>query len=136
MWHCHDINELFNSLSQQHVPSEWRLLIESSQRSLKAVLLHNRNSKPSIPIAHSVHLSESYDDLKILLRAIQYKLHHWNFCGDLKVIGMLIVVQGGFTKYCYLLCLWDTRSTAEKYVKRDWQPRDTYKQCQLSDLHY
>ena len=55
--YCNDINELFIKLFQTHVASDWRLFIDSSQRSLKAVLLHNGNEKPCIPIAHSVHLT-------------------------------------------------------------------------------
>lgn len=124
--YCHDIIGLFNSLSQQHVPAEWRLFIDSSHRSLKAVLLHNGNSKPSLPIGHSVHLKESYDNMKTLLESLAYNTHQWNICGDLKVIGMLMGMQGGFTKYCCFLCLWDSRSTDEHYAKRDWQARDGY----------
>ena len=32
-------------------------------------------------------------------------------------------MQGGFTKNCCFLCLWDSRATAEHYVKRDWPAR-------------
>lgn len=124
--YCHDIIGLFTGLSLDHVSAEWRLFIDSSQRSLKAVLLHNGNSKPSIPIAHSVHLKESYDNMKVLLEAINYNAHQWNICGDVKVIGMLMGMQGGFTKYCCFLCLWDSRAKADHYVKRDWEARSTY----------
>ena len=48
-----DIEELYANLSQKHSSSDWRLFIDSSKRSLKAVLLHNGNLKPGIPIAHS-----------------------------------------------------------------------------------
>jgi hypothetical protein len=50
-----------------------RLFIDSSQRSLKANLLNNGNLIPCIPIAHSVHLKEPYDNMKILLDVIKYK---------------------------------------------------------------
>ena len=63
---CSDIDVLFKCLSLNHDPAEWRLFIDSSKRSLKAVLLHNGNLKPSIPIAHSVHLHESYEHGRIL----------------------------------------------------------------------
>lgn len=124
--YCQDIDGLFNSLSQVHDPSEWRLFIDSSRRSLKAVLLHNGNLKPSIPVAHSVYLKESYYNMNSWLEAIHYKTHQWNICGDLKVIGILMGMQGGFTKYCCFLCLWDSRATAEHYVKRVWEPRHIY----------
>ncbi len=87
--------------------------------------MHNGNIKPCIPIAHSVHLTETYD-MKILLEAIQYSTYQWNICGDLKVIGMLMGMQGDFTKYCCFLCLWDSRATGDHYIKREWQKRATY----------
>ena len=70
--YCTNILGLFTSLGLPHNPSDWRLFIESSKRSLKGVLLHNRNKYPSIPIAHSVHLKESYDNMELLLEAIKY----------------------------------------------------------------
>ncbi len=64
--------------------------------------------------------------MKILLEAIQYNSYQWNICGDLKVIGMLMGMQGGFTKYCGFLCLWDSRITGDHDTKREWQKRTTY----------
>ena len=63
--------------------------------------------------------------MKILLEAIQYNVHQWNICGDLKVTGMLMGMQGRFTKFCCCLCIWGGHSTAEHYIKRDWEPRKT-----------
>ena len=68
--YCKNITGLFTSLGLPHNPSDWRLFIDSSKRSLKGVLLHNGNKYPSIPIAHSVHLKESYDNMELLLEAI------------------------------------------------------------------
>ena len=59
LWFSSNIDGLSKFLSLNHDPAEWRLFIDSSKRNLKAVLLHNGNLKPSIPIAHSVHLHES-----------------------------------------------------------------------------
>lgn len=123
---CNDVPGLFEGLKQQYVASDWRLFIDSSQKSLKGVLLHNGNLKPSVPIAHSVHLKETYENMNIVLKSIQYDLHQWHICGDLKVIGMLMGMQGGFTKFCCFLCLWDSRNTSEHYIKRDWKSRSTY----------
>ena len=39
------------------------------------------------------------------------------------VIGIVMGMQGGFTKHCCFLCLWDSRATAEHYVRRDWPAR-------------
>lgn len=43
--------------------SEWRLLIESSKRSLKFGLFHNGNIYGSISIAYSAHAKESYEEV-------------------------------------------------------------------------
>ncbi|KAJ8884845.1 hypothetical protein PR048_011041 [Dryococelus australis] len=43
-----------------------RLFIDSSKTCLKAVLLHNGNTYSTLPVAHSVHMKESYENLYIL----------------------------------------------------------------------
>lgn len=40
---CSDVDSLMNALGIKHDPQEWRLFIDSSKLSLKAVLLHNGN---------------------------------------------------------------------------------------------
>ena len=52
--YCHNIKSLFEKLGEDHIANEWRLFLDSSERSLKAVLLHNGNTKPSVPVAHLV----------------------------------------------------------------------------------
>jgi len=79
MIYCHDISGVFKGLIQEKHSIEWRIFIDYSQRSLQAILLHDENSKPSIPFAHSVHLKETYDEIKILLEAIQYNVQQWEF---------------------------------------------------------
>ena len=103
MIYCHDINGAFKGLIHEQNPSEWRGFIHYSQQSLKAVPLHNENSQPSTLIAHSVHLKQTHDEMKILLQAIQYNVQEWGICGDLKMTGMLMGIQGGFTKICCFL---------------------------------
>ena len=68
----------FTSLGLPHNPSDWRIFIDSSKRCLKGVLLHHGNKYPSIPIAHSVHLKESYDNMEIPLEAINYSEYQWS----------------------------------------------------------
>jgi len=57
---CNNVAGLFEAIGITCNPSEWRLFIDSSSRSLKAVLLHNGNNYPSLSMAHSVHLKEDY----------------------------------------------------------------------------
>jgi len=47
---CYDVDDLMNALGIKYDPQEWRLFIDSSKRSLKAVLLHNGNQHPFIPV--------------------------------------------------------------------------------------
>ena len=86
-------------LAYEHTPDEWRRFIDSSKVSLKAVLLHNGNTKPSVPVAHAVGMKETYDSMEILLKIINYSDHNWNICGDLKVISLLLGLQLGYTKH-------------------------------------
>jgi hypothetical protein len=64
--------------------------------------------------------------MKIFLEAINYNKYKWNISGDFKVIALLTGLQGGFTKHCCFLCLWDSRATKEHYVKKDWTPRSMF----------
>ena len=48
-----DIQGLIEKLGTVYNPSDWRLFIDASKSSLKAVLLHNTNQFASIPLAHS-----------------------------------------------------------------------------------
>jgi hypothetical protein len=57
------------------------------------------------------------------------------FRGDLKVTAMLVGMQGGFTKFCFYLCLWDSRCAAERYIKRGREPKKTYEQVNDSVQH-
>jgi len=74
---CIDIDGLMQTLNINHIPLDWRLFIDSSKLSLKAVLLHNGNTLPSIPVGHSVHNKESYKNMKILMEAINYDNFKW-----------------------------------------------------------
>ena len=110
--YCTNISILFTSLGLSHNPSEWRLFIDSSKRSLESVLLHNGNKYPSILIAHSVHLKKSIETVK-------YNKYQWSLCEGLKVIGLFMGMQVGFIKYCCLLCFWDSRAVSQHYKQKD-----------------
>ena len=43
-----------------------------------------------------------------------------------KVVGILMGMQGGFTKHCCFLCLWNSLATKEHYIRRDWPVRKSY----------
>ena len=74
---CTDIDGLLQILNINHNPLYWRLYIDSSKLSLKAVLLHYENNLPYIPDGHAVHNKESYEDMKIRMEAINYNKFKW-----------------------------------------------------------
>jgi hypothetical protein len=51
---CSDVNGVKEELGFSHHPKGWRLSVDASKLSLKAVLLHNGSVKPLIPVTHSV----------------------------------------------------------------------------------
>jgi len=67
-----DIDGLMQTLNINHNPLDWRLFIDSSKLSLEAVLLHNGNTLPSIPVGHSEHNKEPYENMKIPMETINY----------------------------------------------------------------
>ena len=106
-----------------YVATEWRLFIDSSTRSLKAVVLHNGNKYSSIPIGHSVQMKETHDNMDQLLSALNYHDHGWLTCGDLKVVGLVLGLQVGCTKYPCFLRLWDSWADDQHYIRQEWPPR-------------
>ena len=111
------------------------MFIDASLYSIKAVLLHTRNVLPSIPIAHSVTLRETYDNLAFILDRIKYKDHQWLICADLKVVAILNGLQSGYTKFMCFLCTWDSRMKSEHYTRRTWPPQETYKLGSHNVIH-
>jgi len=120
---CTDIDGLMQTLNINHNPLDWRLFIDLSKLSLKALLLHTGNTLPSVPVGHSVHNNKSYENMKILMEAINYDKFKWKICGDLKVIDLLLGLQRRFTKYCCFICEWDSRARSLQYSRKDWPAR-------------
>jgi len=120
---CTDIDGLKQTLNINHNPLDWQLFIDSSKLSLKALLLHNGNTVPSIPVGHSVHNNGSYENLKILMEAINDNKFEWHICSGLNAIALLLGLQHGFTKYCCCLCEWDSRARSLYYPRQYWSAR-------------
>lgn len=124
--YCKDIDGLMSNLGFEHEVKEWRLFIDASKASLKAVLLHNGNEKPSLPIAHAVDLKENYENVGLILDVINYKKFAWKISADLKVVAILLGMQGGYTKFMCFLCLWDSRARDQHYKKKIWPKRNEF----------
>jgi len=46
----------------------------------------------------------------LLLKAVSYSKHGWKICGDLKLLGLLLGMQSGYTKFCCCLREWGSRA--------------------------
>ena len=73
--HCNNISELISLLDGNYVPNDWKLFIDSSKKSIKAVLLHIGHILPSLPIAYSTTMKETYHNLQFMLEKIRYSEH-------------------------------------------------------------
>nr|XP_022900293.1 uncharacterized protein LOC111413523 [Onthophagus taurus] len=124
--YCNNVQRLFDELKIDHNPSEWRLFIDSSKNSVKTALLYNGNTLPTIPLAHAVNVKEIYVRISEVSTLIRYNAFEWKVCADLKVIAVVTGLQGGFTKYCCFLCLWDSRAREHHYVRKDWPSKEHY----------
>lgn len=132
---CSDVSGLLSALNINHISDQWRLFIDASKLSLKAVLLHNGNQLPSIPIGYSVHMKESYDSLKLLLESIHYNTYQWKICADFKVIAILTGLQLGYTKHCCFICEWNSRDRASHFIKKEWPLRQAMETGKMNIKH-
>ena len=104
----------------RHSPEQWRLFIDTSKTSLKAVLLHNGSKLPSIPVAYAPSIKETYTTMNNILVEAHYKKYQWEVCGDLKVIAFLLGLQAGYTKYSFLLYELDSRARDNHCSRKHW----------------
>lgn len=125
--YCTNIPGVMQYMNTEYKREEWRLFIDASKNSLKAVLLHKDNSRNPIPIAISTNTKETYTSMKLILDSVKYVEHEWKICADLKVIALLTGLQTGYTKNMCFLCHWDTRYRGNQYQKNDWMLRDEFK---------
>ena len=61
-----------------------------------------------------------YENVKQLLIKIDNAQLKWYVCGDFKIQGFLLGLQGGYTKHCCFLCSWNSRADGEHYEKIYW----------------
>ena len=88
---------------EKYEPSDWRLFIDSSNRSLMCVLLPNRSN---MPLAYSSQCKRriwSTSESSLLIDT-----HKWIICVDLKLVKFRLGQQSGYIKFPCFLCLWDS----------------------------
>lgn len=121
-----DVEQLFDTIGHPYVSEEWRLFIDGSVKSLKGVLLHIGNVYPSVPIIYGTDVTENYDNMKIILKLINYDLHQWVICCDLKIVAIITGLKKGFSKHQCFLCLWEGRFRELHYTDHKWPARITH----------
>ena len=77
--YCVEVQGLKKKLETIYNSNDWRLFINASKSSLRAVLLHNANQFASISLTHSTCMKESFENIKLLLSKILYNIAF--FCG-------------------------------------------------------
>lgn len=132
---CPNSNALMSELNMPCDPNKWRLFIDSSNTSLKVVLLANGNEWPTVPVAYSVDMNETYENVSRILNKICYYDYNWKICADLKVVALLTGLQLGFTKYCCFLCEWDSRARDKHYIVRKWPLRHSFTPGEKNVVH-
>lgn len=110
-------------MGQPFSSDDWRLFIDGSKTSIKAVLLHNGNRCPSVPVAFATGLKETYKVMKDMMDLIHYNRYEFKVVADFKVISILMGLQGGNTKYPCFLCLYDSRDYSHHFTTSTWPAR-------------
>lgn len=98
---CNNIDELFHGFGQERVPSEWRLLIDSSKRSLKAVLINNDNKKMHSQSTFNSSWRSDYENIQVLLDSIKHLEYMWKLKVDWNIDG----TTAGIDEILPFLCL-------------------------------
>ena len=74
-------------------------------------------------------MSKAYENIEILQKLIRCNEHNWLICADLKVVALILGLQGlqgGHNKFPCFLCLWDSRADASHFTRKLWPSRDEF----------
>ena len=89
--YCKDIEGLMNELGCHHKAREWRLFIDASKK---------------LQCQYSMlQIWQNHESMEKIFALINYRKFDWNICADIKVIGLVMNMQSGYTNYCCFLCL-------------------------------
>ena len=119
--YCSDPEQvLLLDFGQYNASDSW-LFIDSSNRSLRCVLLHNTNQYTSIPIGNSSTLKEKQQLIKEVIEKINYVAHNLKISIDLKMVNFLwghsLVIQS-----IHAFCICGIVEQNERWVRKDWWP--------------
>lgn len=117
---CNDIHGLLLAMEIEYIKEDWRLFIDGSSSSLKSILLHKSNRKPSIVLYYSTDEKETRPCLENLLDIIKYKEHNWKLCCDLKVVSLLAGMKLGNPNYGCFKCDWNRNAKDKDHYTYKW----------------
>ena len=124
---CNVVCSVTDVLGHEYNPFQWRLFNNSSNMSVKVVLLHNGNRFPSVLLALAANMKESYKRMKLILGKIKCDEFKWKLCGDLQVVALLLGMQPVYVKYRFFLCEFDSRGKKNHCVTKLWPKRTSLK---------
>jgi hypothetical protein len=81
---------------------------------------------PSIPVYYSTCEKEKREVVKNLLEKIKYYKYQWQFCGDLKIIGITLGIQGTSASHPCFICDWKRPGRGETWTDRNGTARTTW----------
>lgn len=62
-------------MGMEYNAEEWRIFIDSSKSSLKAVLLFILNTRPPVPLAYGVDMIKTYETMQLILDSVKHNEH-------------------------------------------------------------
>ena len=65
-------------------------------------------------------VKEHYLNVRMALQKLCYGEPKCAICVDFKMVNFLFGHQGGYTKHPCFLCYWDSHTTDQHRVKKDW----------------
>jgi len=113
-----DINGLIQTLSINHISLDWRLFIDSSKFSLKAIILHNSNTYLLFLLVIQCIIRSHMRKWILWWKLLITINSNCQICGDLKVIALLLGLKQGFTKYCCFTCKMGEQSSVSSLLKK------------------
>ena len=103
--YCPDVYGLFQEIGIAYSASDWRIFSNNSKQSLKSLSTQRKCIFINSCSTCCVGMKEDRESVKTFLDLTQYRNPDWYECGDLKMIALLLGLQGGYNKYSYFLLL-------------------------------
>ena len=88
-------SEKYRHMGLAYDPTEWRQMPQDRQYFISACWIF------------SLNVINLWNCACFAWISLQYTRHQWSICSDLKVVALLLGMQGVYTKNLCFLCLWD-----------------------------